>query len=34
MFQSLKSIVTGLSPKTIIVDFKKAAMNAINYEFQ
>lgn len=33
MFQALKSITTGLCPKTIMVDFEKAAMNAINYEF-
>jgi len=33
MFQSLKTISPGLSPKTIMVDFVKATMNAINYEF-
>jgi hypothetical protein len=33
MFQALKSITTGLCPKTIMIDFEKAAMNAINYEF-
>ncbi|KAF0722630.1 MULE domain-containing protein [Aphis craccivora] len=33
MFQALKSITIGLCPKTIMVDFEKAAMNAINYEF-
>lgn len=33
LFQALKSITTGLCPKTIMVDFEKAAMNAINYEF-
>jgi hypothetical protein len=33
MFQALKSITTGLCLKTIMVDFVKAAMNAINYEF-
>lgn len=33
MFQALKTLSIGLSPKTIMVDFEKAAMNAINYEF-
>jgi len=31
MFQALKTITIGLSPKTIMVDFQKAAMNAINF---
>ncbi|KAE9532428.1 hypothetical protein AGLY_010051 [Aphis glycines] len=33
MFQALKTIEPDLSPKTIMVDFEKGAMNAITSEF-
>jgi hypothetical protein len=33
MFQALKTIASNLSPKTIMVDFEKGAMNAIITEF-
>jgi hypothetical protein len=29
LFEALKSIKTELSPETIMIDFEKAAMNAI-----
>lgn len=32
MFQALKTIEPDLSPKTIMVDFEKGAMNAITSE--
>lgn len=33
MFQALKTNNIRLGPKTIMVDFEKAVMNQINYEF-
>jgi len=33
MFQALKTIEPDISPKTIMVDFEKGAMNAITFEF-
>jgi transposase-like protein len=33
LFEALKSIKTGLNPETIMVDFEKAAMNAISKHF-